>query len=81
MVLLPPLDESIRAIEHVRQLLHEAVEHLDSGDDEQLVHAYEKSAESTDLVARALWFLHRVAKERGEQAPGAGGAASGPAAH
>ncbi len=64
-----PLEESVRAIEHTRQLLEEAISALDSGDDDQLAHAYERTAGCADHVARALWFLRRVAREH--TAPGA----------
>ena len=64
VAILTPLEESIRAIETTRRLLQEAVEHLDTGDDEQQVYAYEKSAECADHIAKALWFLRRLERER-----------------
>jgi hypothetical protein len=71
-----PLDESLRALEDTRRLLDEAISALDSGDDEQLARAYDRAAECADHVARALWFLRRVAREQG----GAGAPAAVPAA-
>ncbi|MGI8424907.1 MAG: hypothetical protein ACR2NO_12490 [Chloroflexota bacterium] len=60
---LPPLEESVAAMEHTRKLLHDAVVALDSGDDEQIPLAYEHAAECADNIARALWFLFRTARD------------------
>ena len=61
--ILPPLVESVAALEHTNKLLQEAVTALDTGDEEQLVLAYEHASECADNIARALWFLYRVAKD------------------
>ena len=61
--ILPPVEESLAALEHTRKLLHEAVAALDSGDEEQLVLAYEHASECADNIARALWFLYRAGKD------------------
>ena len=50
-------------MEHTRQMLQDAVTALDSEDEEQLVLAYEHASECADNIARALWFLHRAAKD------------------
>ena len=61
--LLSPTDEATRAIEHTRQLLHDALAAFDSGDDERLNVAYEHAAECADNIGRALWFLRRMARD------------------
>ena len=61
--ILPPIQESVAALEHTHKLLQEAVAALDNGDEEQLVLAYEHASECADNIARALWFLHRAAKD------------------
>ena len=61
--ILPPIEESVAALEHTRRLLHEAVAALDTRDEEQLVLAYEHASECADNIARALWFLYRAAKD------------------
>jgi hypothetical protein len=63
-----PTEEGVRAIEHTRQLLQNALAALDKysgaeGDDEQLSAAYELAAECADHIGRALWFLRRMARE------------------
>ena len=58
------MEEAVAAIEHTRLLLQQAVELLDTGDDEKQVAAYEHAAECADNIARALWFLRRVERER-----------------
>jgi len=58
------MEEAVAAIEHTRLLLQQAVELLDSSDDEKQVVAYEHAAECADNIARALWFLRRVERER-----------------
>lgn len=60
---LPPLDESVAAMEHTRKLLDDALVALDSDDDEQLTLAYEHAAECADHIARALWFLYRTKRD------------------
>ena len=72
--ILPPIEESVAALEHTRKLLQDAVIALDTADEEQLVLAYEHASECADNVARALWFLYRAAKDAA--APAAGVAAS-----
>ena len=61
--ILPPMEESAAALEHTRKLLQDAVTALDTGDDEQLVLAYEHASECADNIARALWFLYRATKD------------------
>ena len=72
--ILPPIEESVAALEHTRKLLQEAVTALDTADEEQLVLAYEHASECADNIARALWFLYRAAKDAAT--PAAGVAAS-----
>jgi hypothetical protein len=67
--ILPPEVEGLSAIEHTRKLLQEALECLDSGDDERLVLAYEHASECADNIGRALWFLRRMARESGSVSP------------
>jgi hypothetical protein len=74
------LDESLKAIDNTRRLLDEAIVALDSGDDEQLAHAYERATECAGQVARAIWFLRRVALERAASAGTTDGAVSPAAA-
>lgn len=61
--ILPPIVEGVAALEHTRKLLQEAVIALDTGDEEQLVLAYEHASECADNIARALWFLYRATKD------------------
>jgi hypothetical protein len=61
--ILHPAEESAAALERTRKLLSEALAALDTGDEEQLVLAYEHASECADNVARALWFLYRAAKD------------------
>lgn len=58
-----PEVEGLTAIEHTRKLIVDALACLDSGDDERLVLGYEHASGCADNVARALWFLRRMAKE------------------
>ena len=74
--ILPPIEESLAALEHTRNLLQDAVAALDTGDEEQLVLAYEHAAECADNIARALWFLHRAAKDGDSTATPASSAGS-----
>ena len=67
--ILPPVEESLAALEHTRKLLNDAVAALDAGDEEQLVLAYERASECADNIARALWFLYRAAKHGQTPAP------------
>lgn len=66
--LRPASEESAAAIERTRHLLHEAVVLLDSEDDEKLVIAYEHASECADNIARALWFLRKMERERSTSA-------------
>jgi|GEM_PF-3782971 len=59
-----PREEAIRAMEQARQALDDAVRAMEGTDDEQLARAYELAAGSTDHIARALWFLRRLERER-----------------
>ena len=68
--ILPPLDESVAAMEHTRKMLQDAVAALDTGDEEQLVLAYEHASECADNIARALWFLYRATKDGAAPATG-----------
>ena len=68
--ILPPIEESVAALEHTRKLLQEAVTALDTADEEQLVLAYEHASECADNIARALWFLYRAAKDAATPAVG-----------
>jgi hypothetical protein len=61
-------------------LLDEAIAVLDSGGDEQLAHAYERTAGCADHVARALWFLRRVSREHTTAGVPASAAAAGSSA-
>jgi hypothetical protein len=61
--ILPPLDESVAAMEHTRKMLQEAVTALDEADEERLVLAYEHASGCADNIARALWFLYRATKD------------------
>ncbi len=68
-----PREEAIHAMEQARQALDQAVRAMEETDDEQLARAYELAAGSTDHIARALWFLRRLERERAGSAAGAGG--------
>lgn len=57
---LSPVEAAIRAIEDARLRVAEAVAAVASGDEAQLSRAYELTAECTDPIARALWFLRRA---------------------
>jgi hypothetical protein len=59
-----PLDEAAAAIERTRALLADAADALGTGDDEQTARAYDLVAGSSDQIARALWFLRRLERER-----------------
>ena len=59
-----PMDEAAAAIERTRALLADAADALATGDDEQTARAYDLVAGSSDQIARALWFLRRMERER-----------------
>lgn len=61
---LTPQQIARQAIVEVHRLLTQAEATLASGDDEQYASAYEQTASSADLVARALWYLRRAQREQ-----------------
>ena len=60
-----PAAEAVRAIEAARQRLEAAAAAVASGDEAQLARAQELAAGCADDMARALWFLRRLERERG----------------
>jgi hypothetical protein len=58
------LEAAAQAIDAAHRRLDEALAALAAGDGERTGRALERASGCADLVARALWFLRRAARER-----------------